>query len=54
MPWKVLEKIIWRGKKKDSQPSGPENIVINTRDSSLYNVKIKNIKTVTINIKKDE
>jgi hypothetical protein len=54
MSWKVLEKIIFRGKKKDSLPNGPKNIVINTQDSSLYNVNIKNIKSVTIKIKKDE
>jgi hypothetical protein len=48
MRWKVLEKIISHGKKKDLEPIGQDNIVINTPDSSLYEIKIKKIKSITI------
>lgn len=53
MRWKVLEKIISHGKKKDSLLTGQENITSNIPDSSLYEVKIKNIKSITIKNKKD-
>ena len=53
MRWKVLEKIISLGKKKDSLPTGQENITNNIPDSSLYEVKIKKIKKVTIKNKSD-
>jgi len=52
--WKVLEKIISHGKKKDSSQAGQENITSSIPNSSLYEVKIKKIKTVTIKTKKDE
>ena len=56
MCWKILEKIISRGKKKDTIPIGQENTLISTPDSSSsdkHEVKIKKVKDTTIKIKDD-
>lgn len=53
MPWKFLEKIIYHGKMRDSSLNGPENTIINTTDSSLYEIKIKSIKNITIKNKEN-
>ena len=53
MRWKLLEKITSRGKPKDSSLTAQENTPNNSQHSSLYEVKIKKIKKVTIKNKEN-